>query len=166
MCRIAVYPGSFDPVTFGHLDMIKRSSTLFDTLIVAVLKNSCKMPLFTVEERMSMLKTATLGMNNVVIDSFDGLLADYLQQNNIHIILRGLRAITDFEYEMQISLLNKRLYPEAETYFMMADSKYSFLSSSAVKEIARYNGSISEFVPEISERALREKYMVTKMGRV
>ncbi|MDD9150302.1 MULTISPECIES: pantetheine-phosphate adenylyltransferase [unclassified Sporolactobacillus] len=165
MRRIAVYPGSFDPVTFGHLDIIKRSSQLFDQVIVAVLKNSCKKPLFTVGERLFFLKDATSGIDNVTIDSFDGLLIDYLHEKNIHTILRGLRAISDLEYEMQIALLNKKLYPAAETFFMIADNKYSFLSSSMVKEVAQYGGHISELVPRICESALKEKFE-KKVGTV
>lgn len=156
--RIAVYPGSFDPVTLGHLDIIKRSSLMFDQVIVAVLKNSCKHSLFSVEERMFYLQQATLGIKNVAIDSFNGLLIDYLKMHNIHTILRGLRAISDLDYEMQIALLNKKLYSDAETFFMIADNKYSFLSSSTVKEVAQYGGDTSQLVPQICEKALNQKF--------
>ncbi|MDD9146947.1 MULTISPECIES: pantetheine-phosphate adenylyltransferase [unclassified Sporolactobacillus] len=158
MLQTAIYPGSFDPVTRGHLDIITRGSQIFDHLIVAVLNNSSKRPLFTLEERMLLLLKAAGHLKNVSIDSFDGLLVDYLKKKKCAIILRGLRAISDFEYELQISSVNKKLAPEAETCFIMSSNQYSFLSSSIVKEIAQQGGDVSEFVPPASDRALKMKY--------
>ncbi|MDD9147523.1 MULTISPECIES: pantetheine-phosphate adenylyltransferase [unclassified Sporolactobacillus] len=161
MPRIAVYPGSFDPVTLGHLDIIERGSRMFDHLVVAVLNNTAKHPLFSVPERKFLLHESTKHLANVSIDSFDGLLADYLKEKNYSIILRGLRAISDFEYELQISSLNKQLNPSAETCFIMSSNKYSFLSSSIVKEVASMGAAdcpLSSFVPAVSAQALRRKF--------
>lgn len=156
--KIAIYPGSFDPVTFGHLDIIHRGMTVFDKIIVAVLNNSRKDPLFTVDERVDLLRQTTSGLSGVTVDSFDGLLMDYVREKDVHLVLRGLRAISDFEYELQIASINKSLDPEIETCFMMTSNRYSFLSSSMVKEVARYGGSTHELVPEPVERALKKKY--------
>ncbi|MFD2616984.1 pantetheine-phosphate adenylyltransferase [Terrilactibacillus laevilacticus] len=158
MSRIAVYPGSFDPVTYGHLDIIQRGATVFDHIVVAVLNNSRKTPLFTFEERVALLKETTKHIPNVSVDSFNGLLVDYVKEKNLRIILRGLRAISDFEYELQISAINKHLDPNIETFFMMTNNKYSFISSSMIKETAKYHGNVKELVPESVERALLEKY--------
>ena len=136
MERIAIYPGSFDPVTNGHLDIIKRSAVVFDRVIVGVLENPDKTPLFTVEERMEMLKRATDDIPNVEIGSFTGLLINYMKSKNAKVIIKGLRAVTDFEYEFQMALLNNKLDPNIETLFMMTNYKYSYLSSSAIKQIA------------------------------
>lgn len=157
--KVAVYPGSFDPVTFGHLDIIKRGSNIFDHIIVAILNNSRKDPLFTIEERMDLLRETTKDMKNVIIDSFNGLLVDYVRKKNVHVVLRGLRAISDFEYELQIASINKSLDNDIETFFMMTSNNYSFLSSSMVKEIAKYHGSVKEFVPEMVDKALEKKYI-------
>ncbi|MFC6385588.1 pantetheine-phosphate adenylyltransferase [Sporolactobacillus kofuensis] len=156
--RIAVYPGSFDPVTFGHLDILQRGLSVFDHIIIAVLNNSRKDPLFSVEERVDFLRQATAHLESVTVDSFDGLLVDYVQKKKANIVLRGLRAISDFEYELQISAINKHLNPEIETCFMMTSNHYSFLSSSMVKEAAMYGGSVHELVPEPVEKALNQKF--------
>lgn len=146
--KIAVYPGSFDPVTNGHLDIIERASKTFDKVIVSILQNSSKVPMFTVEERMQLLKRVTKDLKNVEIDSFKGLLVNYMEEKNSKIIIKGLRAISDFEYEFQMALTNSKLKPEVETLFMMTSSKYSYLSSSIVKEIARLGGCLKELVPD------------------
>ena len=157
--KTAVYPGSFDPVTYGHLDIIKRASLMFDTVIVAVMCNSAKTPLFTLDERVKMIKESVKDLDNVVIESFDGLLINYCKERNIHIVIRGLRAITDFEYELQIAQTNKELsHNEVDTVFLTTNLKYSYLSSSVVKEIASYNGDVTPCVPKYISDALYEKY--------
>lgn len=155
--KTAVYPGSFDPVTYGHLDIIERATNIFDRVVVAVLQNSSKTPLFSVDERIDMLKKTTSLFKNVEIDSFSGLLADYMEQNNYRVIIKGLRMLSDFEYEFQMALMNKKLNNDIETLFMMTNSKYAYLSSSIVKEIAKFNGDISEFVPEYVAIKFKEK---------
>ncbi|CAM3395045.1 MULTISPECIES: pantetheine-phosphate adenylyltransferase [Brevibacillus] len=154
---IAVCSGSFDPVTYGHLDIISRSSKIFDKVIVAVLVNSKKKSLFSVEERVELLRQATAGMDNVEIDSFEGLLIDYMKKRGARVIIRGLRAVSDFEYEMQVASINKKLDEEVETFFMMTNNQYSYLSSSIVKEVASYKASVSDLVPPVVEKALKEK---------
>mgnify|MGYP000462225498 FL=1 len=155
--RRAVYPGSFDPVTFGHLDIIRRSAVLVDELIVGVLTNSAKTPLFSAEERVKMLEDVTSYLPNVEIRSFGGLLVDFVHQSQADIIVRGLRAITDFEYELQMAQTNRVIAPDIDTIFLTTNLKYSYLSSSIVKEIAGYQGDISEFLhPAIAEK-VREK---------
>ncbi|WP_411346062.1 pantetheine-phosphate adenylyltransferase [Paenibacillus sp. WLX1005] len=156
--RIAVYPGSFDPVTMGHLDIIHRAALQFDTLVVAVLNNVSKKPLFTVEERVEQLKQVTADLPNVEIDSFRDLLANYIRQRDAHTIVRGIRSVTDFEYELQMASINRELNPDADTIFMMTNPRYSYLSSSMVKEIARFHGSVSDFVPPLIEHELRIKF--------
>jgi pantetheine-phosphate adenylyltransferase len=158
----AIYPGSFDPVTFGHLDMIKRSAAITDELIVGVLNNSAKNSLFSVDERVSMLKELTKDIPNVTVDSFDGLLVDYMKKSGATIIVRGLRAVTDFEYELQIAQTNHVEYPEAETIFLTTNLKYSYLSSSIVREFAAYGGDISNFVPPQFIDRIYEKYNIKK----
>lgn len=158
MASIAVCPGSFDPVTYGHLDIIRRGAKVFDQVYVAVLKNSSKKPLFSVEERMELIKEVVKPFPNVVVESFNGLLVDYARSKNATTILRGLRAVSDFEYEMQITSMNRVLDENIETFFMMTNSQYAFLSSSIVKEVAKYNGNISDLVPPIVEEALRKKF--------
>ena len=159
--KIAVYPGSFDPVTLGHLDIIKRASSMFDELIVAVMCNSAKTPLFTLDERVKMLKESVKDLDNVKIESFSGLLIDYCKENDIHIAIRGLRAITDFEYELQIAQTNKELsHNQVDTVFLTTNLKYSYLSSSVVKEIASYHGDITPCVSDFVAEALYEKYKV------
>ncbi|MDY7223125.1 pantetheine-phosphate adenylyltransferase [Halalkalibacterium halodurans] len=158
MTSIAVCPGSFDPVTLGHLDIIQRGSNVFDEVIVAVLHNRNKVPLFSVEERLELLKKATEHIPNVTIDSFNGLLIDYVKQKQAKAIIRGLRAVSDFEYEMQAASINKKLGPDVETFFMMTSNQYSYLSSSIVKEVAKYEADVSDIVPPVVAEALKAKF--------
>lgn len=158
MIKRAIYPGSFDPVTFGHLDIIGRSSKIVDELIVGVLNNRAKNSLFSLEERVSMIKEMTKDIPNVTVDSFDGLLVDYMNKVNATIIIRGLRAVTDFEYELQIAQANHVQNSEIETIFLTTDLKYSYLSSTIVKEFASYGGDISNFVPECFIDRIYKKY--------
>jgi pantetheine-phosphate adenylyltransferase len=158
MASIAVCPGSFDPITLGHLDIIKRGAKVFDQVYVVVLNNSSKQPLFDVNERIELIREATKEISNVKVDSFQGLLVDYAKSVNANAILRGLRAVSDFEYEMQITSMNRVLNEEIETFFVMTNNQYSFLSSSIVKEVAKYNGNISELVPVPVKEALIEKF--------
>jgi len=144
---MAIYPGSFDPVTKGHLDIIERTSKIFDQLIVAVLENPRKQAVFTIEERVEMLKRVTSGLENVTVEYFRGLLIEYAKQKKVNIIVKGLRAISDFEFEFQMALVNRKLNPQIETLFMVTNSKYSYLSSSIVKEVASFGGDIKELVP-------------------
>lgn len=157
---IAIYPGSFDPVTNGHLDIISRAARIFDRVIVAVGRQANKKPLFSTEERVEMLRAVTADLPNVEVDSFDGLLVRYVRRRGANIIVRGLRAISDFDYEFQLTLTTKKLDNGIETLFMMTSSEYSFLSSSIVKEVASYGGCIRGMVPEVVEAKLREKYRV------
>lgn len=155
----AVYPGSFDPVTYGHLDVIKRASQMFDELTVSVLNNKGKTPLFSVEERVKILEEATKDLPNVKIDSFSGLLIDYAKKKNIHVSVRGLRAITDFEYELQIAQTNRKLSNDnLDTVFLTTSLEYAYLSSSGVKEIASFGGDISQCVPDFVAKLIYEKY--------
>lgn len=156
--RIAVYPGSFDPVTNGHLDIIKRASKLYDKVIVGVLNNASKSPVFTAEERKEMIDAAICGMDNVSCDIFSGLLVDFAKQNHASVILKGLRTVADFEYEFQMALLNKALNPEYETVFMMTDSQFSYISSSMVKEVAKYQGELEGFVPLCISEKIKTKF--------
>lgn len=158
MGGIAVCPGSFDPITYGHLDIIKRAAKVFEQVYVVVLNNSSKKPLFTVEERIQLIKEVTKDLKNVKVDSFQGLLMDYAKSVNASAVIRGLRAVSDFEYEMQITSMNRVLNDEVETFFIMTNNQYSFLSSSIVKEVAKYNGNISELVPDTVEKALKTKF--------
>lgn len=159
MKNIAVCPGSFDPVTLGHMDIIQRGAKIFEEVRVVVLNNSSKKSLFSVEERLQLLTEATKDIPNVKVDSYNGLLVDYAQSVNAKAILRGLRAVSDFEYEMQITSMNRKLNEKIETFFMMTNNQFSFLSSSIVKEVAKYNGDVSELVPAAVEKALKEKYL-------
>ncbi|MDD5901708.1 MAG: pantetheine-phosphate adenylyltransferase [Lachnospiraceae bacterium] len=147
--RRGIYPGSFDPVTLGHLDIIRRASELVDELVIGVLKNSTKKNLFTTEERIDLLKRVTADIPNVRIISFDGLLVDCAVKYGTHTIIRGLRAVTDFEYELQLAQTNKRLRPDVDTVFLTTNVEYAYLSSSIVREIASYGGDISHFVPQV-----------------
>ncbi|HPU02087.1 MAG: pantetheine-phosphate adenylyltransferase [Firmicutes bacterium] len=154
----AIYPGSFDPVTKGHLDIISRTSSIVDHLIVAVLENPRKQTMFSVEERLEMLRRSTARYSNVEIDYFGGLLVDYVKKNNIRIIIKGLRAISDFEFEFQMALVNRKLCPTVETLFMVTNSKYSYLSSSIVKEIAGFGGDIKDLVPPEAYDLIMQKF--------
>ena len=154
MRRIAVCPGSFDPVTFGHIDIFTRASTLFDKVIILVSTNLSKQPLFTPTERIKMIMDVTSGMDNVVIDILDGLLADYVREVGACAIVKGLRAVSDFEYEFQMALANKKLYPDAETVFLTTSTENMYLSASVVKQIAAFGGDISSFVPEVIRESI------------
>ena len=156
--NIAIYPGSFDPCTNGHLDIIERSSKIFEKVIVAVLVNSSKTPTFTVEERIDLLKTATKHIPNVEVMDFNGLLAQFAEQQNAKVIIKGLRAVSDFEYEFQMSLTNNKLNPNVETLFMTTKSENMYLSSSIVREVARYGGNISGMVPEAITEKIYKKF--------
>jgi pantetheine-phosphate adenylyltransferase len=156
--RVAVYPGSFDPATFGHLDIIHRAAKQFDRLIVAVLNNTTKSPLFSVEERKELLREVTKDLPNVEIDSFRDLLVRYMRSQQAQIIIRGIRSVTDFEYELQMASTNRQLDEGIETIFMMTNPKYSYLSSSIVKEIAKFCGAVQDLVPPAVEVALQRKY--------
>ena len=155
----AIYPGTFDPMTFGHLDIIKRAANIFDVLIVSVLDNKDKTPLFSVDERVNILKEATKDIPNVRIESFEGLLSDYCKEKEIGVVVRGLRAVTDFEYELQMAQVNRKLSNHyVETVYLNTSLKYSYLSSSAVKQIAKFNGDLSAFVPDFVAKLLYERY--------
>jgi pantetheine-phosphate adenylyltransferase len=159
--RIAIYPGSFDPLTNGHLDVVQRAAKLFDRVIVAVAKNESKNPLFTLEERKALVKQAVAHLPNVRTDSFDGLLVEYVAARKARAIVRGLRAVSDFEFEFQLALMNRKLDESIETIFMMPKDTYTFLSSRIVKEIARLGGDVSAFVPVHVQTALRKKLKET-----
>jgi len=155
---IAVYPGSFDPVTYGHLDIIKRSIRVFDKLVIGILLNSEKNPLFSMEERVEFLMEATKDMENVEVKSFSGLLVDFARENNADITVRGLRAVTDFEYELQIAQINNKLDSNLDTMFFTTSTEYAYLSSTIVREIASYHGDVSELVPPYVEQKLKQKF--------
>ena len=154
---IAIYPGSFDPPTNGHLDLIERGSKIFDELIVAILRNLDKDPLFSVGEKRNMLESLTEDFENVRVDTFEGLTVDYAARVKATAVLRGIRALSDYEYELQMALMNRKLQPELETVFMMPAEQYSYLSSRLVREVAKLGGSIRDLVPEMVERKLKEK---------
>ena len=156
---VAIYPGSFDPITTGHLDLIERGAALFDKLIVAILRNDEKQALFSVDERIEMLKEVIQGFSNVEVGSFDGLLVDYASECGASAILRGIRAVSDYEYELQMALMNRRLKPEIETVFLMAGEAHSFISSRLVKEVIRLRGNISGLVPPSVEGRLRRRLL-------
>ena len=157
--KAAIYPGSFDPVTYGHLDVIKRAADIFDELTVSVLNNTAKTPLFSVDERVKILEEATKDLPNVKVDSFSGLLIDYAKSKDIHVAIRGPRAITDFEYELQIAQTNRKLSnEELDTMFLTTSLEYAYLSSSSVKEIASFKGDISQCVPPFVAKLIYEKY--------
>jgi len=153
----AIYPGSFDPLTHGHIDLIERASQIFDQLVVAVLTNLEKAPLFSIEERVEMLREVTAGMPNVSVDTFSGLLVDYAMKKKARVILRGIRAFTDYEYELQMALMNRQLQPNLETVFLTPAEAYSHISSRLVKEIFQHGGSVSGWVPPVVEQRLRQK---------
>ena len=153
----AIYPGSFDPLTNGHLDLIARAAKIFDHLVVAILRNSSKDPLFTIEERVAMLSEGIAALENVSISTFDGLLVDFAREQRAHAVVRGIRAISDYEYEFQMALMNRRLSPDVETIFLMPDAKYSFVSSRLVKEVFELGGSIDGLVPKFVIDRLKDK---------
>ncbi len=155
--KIAVYPGSFDPITNGHMDIIKRASKIYDKVVVGVLNNSSKKSLFSPQERVEMILGETGGIGNVEVSSFDGLLVEFARKNGASVIVKGLRTVADFEYEFQMALLNKALDTEVETIFMMTDSKYSYISSSMVKELAGFNGNLVGLVSPEIEKKIKEK---------
>jgi len=156
--KVAVYPGSFDPVTKGHIDILERSSRIFDKIIVAVVHNPSKKAAFTLEERVNFIKQSTKHLTNIEVEHFSGLLADFMNKKNAKIIIRGLRSITDFEYESHMSMMNKFLLPDTDTIFIMSDKQYIYVSSSAVKEVALLGGDVSDLVPEAVNKRLKEKY--------
>jgi pantetheine-phosphate adenylyltransferase len=158
MKRIAVYPGTFDPVTNGHVDIVERSLRMFDKVIVAIAANPKKKPLFSLEERLAMFTAALKGRRNVVIEGFDRLLVDYMKQKKAVGLIRGLRAVSDFEYEMQMALMNRRLDSDIETVFLMPSEEYTFVTSTIVKEAASYGGDVSSLVPNVVVAMLRKKY--------
>jgi pantetheine-phosphate adenylyltransferase len=160
----AVYPGSFDPFTNGHLDITERGARLFDEIVVAVLLNAEKSAMFSVDERKMMVREAVVHLPNVKVMSFDGLLVDFLRREKSRVILRGLRALSDFEYEFQLAQMNRQLAPETETFFMVTDAKYSYLSSRSVKEVYRFGGAIQEFVPPGVFRRMRERIPPRNLG--
>jgi len=155
---IAVYPGSFDPVTLGHIDIAERAAKIFDKVIIAVMVNPHKNALFSVEERTNLIEEAVRHIPNIAVDSFPGLLVHYIEQNNAKVIVKGLRAVSDFESELAMASVNHKMYPQAETFFIPTNSKYSYISSSLVKEIARHGGAISDFVSPHVEQALKTVY--------
>ena len=156
--KVGIYPGSFDPITYGHIDIIKRASKIMDKLIVSVLNNKNKKSLFTIEERVNLIKESVKDIDNVEIDSFEGLTVDYCKKKGATLMIRGLRAVTDFEYELQLAQTNRILYNEIDTIFLLTSLEYAYLSSSAVKEVIEYGGDISKFVPQHVETKLKEKY--------
>jgi pantetheine-phosphate adenylyltransferase len=154
---IAIYPGSFDPPTNGHLDLIQRGAKIFEELVVAILRNSEKSPMFSVAERLEMLRELTGDLKNVRIDTFDGLMVEYAKSMDAMCVLRGIRAISDYEYELQMALMNRKIEPTLETVFMMPADKYSYVSSRLVREVAQAGGPVKGLVPEVVEQKLREK---------
>lgn len=154
---VAVYPGSFDPVTNGHIDILERTSGVFDKIVVAVVHNVTKQALFTLDERVELIKESTKHLGNIEVECFKGLLADFLKEKEATVIIRGLRSITDFEYESHMSMMNKKLLPEVDTIFIMSDSQYIFVSSSGVKEAALLGGDVRSMVPPAVEKGLQEK---------
>lgn len=162
MKKTAIYPGTFDPITNGHLDLVKRAFVMFDEIIIAVAPSQKKEPLFTVKERLTLIKSALRGFKNARVEAFNGLLVEYVKKKKGTAILRGLRAISDFEYELQMAHMNRRLDTNIETVFMMPSEEYSFLTSSIVREVASFGGSVKGLVPEEVEAALREKFRIVK----
>lgn len=161
----AVYPGSFDPATNGHLDILTRAARVFDTVLVTVARNPAKTPLFTMDERMAMLQVATAGLPNIEVHSFDGLLIEFVQAHGAQVIVKGLRAMSDFENEFQMALMNKKLEPTVETMFMMTANAHSYLSSSVVKELARLGGCVTGLVPDVVEEQLKIRFAEEYGGR-
>ena len=157
MRRVAIYPGSFDPITNGHLDVIRRAASMFDHVIVAVAENVEKKPLFSTEERAALVRSAVKGVRNVSVDGFKGLLIEYARRKKARVIVRGLRAVSDFEFEFQMALMNRKLDPQTETIFLTPKDEYTFISSRLVKEIAWLGGNVSDFVPGDVQKALKAK---------
>ncbi|ABR48918.1 pantetheine-phosphate adenylyltransferase [Alkaliphilus metalliredigens QYMF] len=155
--KVGIYPGSFDPITNGHIDIIKRASEIYDRVIVSVMQNPNKNPMFTLGERVALIEQIIQPYSNIEVDCFSGLLIDYAREKGAKVIIKGLRAVSDFEYELQMALMNRKLCPEVETVFLMTNSQYSYLSSSLVKEVAKFKGDVSEFVPEIVLQAMSKK---------
>jgi len=155
--KIGIYPGSFDPITYGHLDILERGLALFDTVIVAIAYNIQKQGLFSVEDRKELIRQSVEGNGNVIIDSFEGLLVDYVTKMGARFVIRGLRAVTDFEYEFQMASMNRTLNAEVDTVFMMTSKDYFFVSSRTIKEVASFGGSIAQCVPDVVEEALKKK---------
>lgn len=162
--KVALYPGSFDPITNGHLDVIERAGKIFDRLIVAILINAQKQTLFTVEERMDMIREVTRTRSHVEVDHFEGLLVDYARRRGVHTVVRGLRAVTDFESEFQMALTNRQLYPEFESVFLMTSNEYAYLSATVVREVAQFGGDADLFVPPYVARKLKEKFQTSRGG--
>ncbi|MEJ2431573.1 MAG: pantetheine-phosphate adenylyltransferase [Deltaproteobacteria bacterium] len=160
--KSAIYPGTFDPITNGHLSIVNRALTIFDKLIIAILNNPNKKPLFTIKERIDMITESLDGASNVEVDTFDGLLVDYAVQKKANVILRGLRALSDFEYEFQMALMNRKLNREIQSIFLMTDYKWFYISSTIIKEAASLGGDTSGLVPEIVDRRLKEKFNFVK----
>lgn len=158
--RLAIYPGTFDPITNGHLDLVRRGIRFFDEIIIAVAPNPKKQPLFSLDERLRLIRESIKEIENVRVEAFNGLLVDYAASKGAIAIIRGLRAVSDFEYELQIALMNRRLNSYIETVFMMPSEEYSFLTSSLVKEVSSFGGSVKGLVPEVVERALQEKFKI------
>ena len=157
MKHTAIYPGSFDPLTYGHLDIIKRATVMMDHVVVAVANNASKNSLFTLQERLSMVKEATKDIAGISVESFDGLVVDFARKKNIHVIIRGLRMISDFEYELQMALTNRRLAEDIETVFLMPSERFSFLSSTLIKEASSLGADVSSFVPPFVEKKIKER---------
>jgi len=157
MCQKAIYPGSFDPVTYGHIDLIKRAQRIFSEVIVAVAHNPQKKPLFSVKQRVGMLEEAVAGITGIEVESFDGLVIDYARKKKVNVIIRGLRMVSDFEYEFQMALTNRKLAPDIETIFLMPQESYSYLSSKLLKEAASLGADLSPFVPDFIREALKKK---------
>jgi len=157
MCRRAIYPGTFDPVTYGHIDLIKRAQEIFSEVIVAVAHNPNKKPIFTAKERVEMLKKATKGLKGIEVTEFNGLVVDYAHEHNAKVLIRGMRMISDFEYEFQMALTNRKLSADVETIFLMPHESYSYLSSKLLKEAASLGANLSSFVPDFVEKALKDR---------
>ncbi len=157
MCQKAIFPGTFDPVTFGHIDLIKRATSIFEEVVVAVAHNLDKKPLFSVSERVAMIKKATQGISSIVIEDFDDLVVNYAREKKISVIIRGLRAISDFEYEFQMALTNRKLAPDIETIFLMPSESLSYISSKLLKEAASFSADLHDFLPDFVEKELKKR---------